>query len=64
MRDCIVVYQVLLAPGLGNGRPHLLGYVVGEVVAVPRDGDGLPEVDVLDEAPDTLVLFNVITHGF
>ena len=50
MRDCIIVSQVLLAPGLGNGRPHLLGLVVGEVDAVPRDGVSLPEVDVVDVA--------------
>ena len=46
---------------LGNGGPHLhlLGPVVGKVVAVSRDGDDLPEVGVVDGAgsqDDALVL--------
>ena len=54
--DCIVVSQVLLAPVLGNGGPHLhiLGHVVVKVVAVLRDND----------SDETLLLLNVITHGF
>ena len=37
---------------LGNGGPHLhlIGPVVGEVAAVPRDGDDLPLVGVVDGA--------------
>ena len=50
VRDCIIVGQVLLAPGLGGGWPHLLGLVVGEAAAIPRDGISLPEVDVVDGA--------------
>ena len=36
-----------MAPGiLVNGEPHLLGPVGGDV-AVPRDGDDLPQLDVV-----------------
>ena len=37
-------------PGNGGPNLHLLGPVVGKVVAVPRDGDDLPEVSVVDGA--------------
>ena len=37
-----------MAPGiLVNGEPHLLDQVDGEV-AVPRDGDDLPQLGVVD----------------
>ena len=48
MRDCCVIDQVLIAPGiLGNGGPHLLVLVGGEL-AVPRDGNDLPQLDGVD----------------
>ena len=50
VRYCIIVGHVLLAPGLDDGRPHLLSLVVGEAAAIPRDGISLPEVDVVDGA--------------
>ena len=46
--DCCIVDQVLIAPGiLGNGGPHLLELIGGEV-AVPRDFDDLPQLDIVD----------------
>ena len=52
--DCCVVDQFLIAPGiLGNGEPHIL-VLFGWEVAVPRDGDDLPQLDdvhlIVDDA--------------
>ena len=56
----------VLAPGLGNSGPHLhlLGPVVGEVVAAPHDGDDLLEVGIVDGAGSQHVALVLCDHSW